>query len=130
MKDFCQYILITVVAVCLLRLIKIYRQDISIPSSVGVVVGLIGASLSVVLPVIDYANDLAERFDFPYLSILWKSIGVSILTVTCADICRASDEAAIAEKVELLGKCELLLIALPLVKELTTLVITIAQETL
>jgi hypothetical protein len=49
-----------------------------------------------------------------------------LLTQLCADLCRQSGEASLAGGVALAGKAELLLLCLPLLKEL----IVIAQELL
>ncbi len=130
MKDFIQCLILTIIAIGLLRVIRNYYPAIGVPSSLAIVVALTGIALSVFLPVIEYVNFLAEQYSIKYLSVLWKSLAISILSSTAADICRSSDEGAIAEKVELLGKCELLVLSLPLIRELTELIIEISENTL
>jgi len=130
MKEFLQCLLVTLLTVGILRLIRVYFPAIGAPSSLAIVVALIGIALSVFLPVIEYINFLAEEYSVKYVSVLWKSLAVSMLTATASDICRASDEHAIADKVELLGKCELLVIALPLIRELTELIVEISENAL
>ena len=130
MTYFLQCILLTAMTVGILRLLQEYHPSIGAPSSVVLVVTLSGVALSFVLPVIEYINMLAQEYSIPYMSILWKSLAVSMLTATAADICRSSHEPIIAERVELLGKCELLAISLPLLRELTELIVTISDNTL
>lgn len=53
-----------------------------------------------------------------YSSILMKAIGVAVAVEVSADICKDAGEASLANKLESVGKAELLLLALPLVNEL------------
>lgn len=130
MRDFLQCLIMTILIIGLLRVIRVYYPAIGMPSSFALVVGLTGIALSVFLPVIEYLNMLSEQYSVKYVSVLWKSLAVSMLTTTASDICRASEEHAIAEKVDLLGKCELLVLSLPLIRELTELIVEISEHTL
>ena len=53
-----------------------------------------------------------------YSSTLLKARGVSLAVEICADLCRDAGEASLAARLEMIGKAELLLLALPLVTEL------------
>ena len=53
-----------------------------------------------------------------YMPILLKALGIGLTAQTVADICRDSGETAIASKVELVGKLEILLISLPLIESI------------
>jgi stage III sporulation protein AD len=76
------------------------------------------------IPLLTYLKELEMgKFDV-YLPYLMKSMGISLLSTTAADLCRDSGESSIANKLELLGKCEIVLLSLPLLKELLSL----AQE--
>jgi stage III sporulation protein AD len=50
-------------------------------------------------------------------AILLKALGLAFLTEITAGICRDSGEAGLASWVEMAGKMEILLLALPLVRE-------------
>ena len=130
MKDFLLYVLMTLVSVCVLRMIRSYYHDIVVPSTLAIVVFLSGLALSILLPVVEYVSELAKTYQIEYLSVLWKALAVSIVTTTSADLCRSSEEEAIASKIELIGKCELLLLALPLLQSLTGLMLNIIEESL
>ncbi len=51
-----------------------------------------------------------------YGTVLLKTLGIGMAVQTTADICRDSGEGALAGKVELIGKIEILLLTLPLVE--------------
>ena len=130
MKAFSLYLVFTLMTVMLLRLIKSYYHDMALVSSLATVVFLTGIALSVLLPVVEYINYIATQYSIGYLSILWKALAISILTATSADLCRSAEEEAIAGKVELLGKCELLIVALPLFRDLSELILEITEGAL
>lgn len=82
------------------------------------------AALSAAVPGIEYITSLFQSSGFgEYAEIMLKAIGIGLTVQTTSDICRDCGENAIASKLELAGKAELLLIAVPLIKyilELTT----------
>jgi stage III sporulation protein AD len=51
-------------------------------------------------------------------TLLFKGLGVAVLTQVCADFCRQSGEGQLASGVEFAGKAELLLLCLPCLKQL------------
>lgn len=61
-----------------------------------------------------------------YFVIMVKALGVAIITAIGADFCRDCSEETLACRVEFAGKAELLLLALPLLKNL----IEISEELL
>lgn len=55
------------------------------------------------------------------LSPLIKAVGVAVITELAADACRDAQENGMASKVELAGKVAILVLAIPLAKELLNL---------
>lgn len=55
----------------------------------------------------------------PYLSVILRVLGVGYAVQLCADLCRDLGESSLAAKVEFVGRAEILLLALPLLRELT-----------
>ena len=53
-----------------------------------------------------------------YYPFLLRALGIAFLTEITATVCRDSGEESIAKNVELLAKAEILILSLPLVKEL------------
>ncbi len=127
MKAFIGYLAFTVAILAFLRLLRGIRSDLSVLSSLATVLFLSGVSLALIVPIVDYVNYLAIQYSIDHIGVLWKGLAVTFLTSTVADLCRSGEEAAVAEKIELLGKCELLLLSLPLLKTLGDLVIVLAR---
>ncbi len=77
------------------------------------------AVLSNAAPLLTYIRALmGENSSSGYLTVLFKALGIAVLTQCCADICRECGESSAANGVELAGKVELLLLCLPLVGEI------------
>lgn len=118
MKEVIQYLLFSVAVTAFLSLLRLYYPSIGITSVMATVVAMIGAALSISIPIIDFVNYLAKQYSIEYISVLWKGLAISLVSVTASDLCRNAGENAIADKVELLGKCEILVLSLPLLKKL------------
>lgn len=83
---------------------------------------LTGAALLMLSPVITWVGELCEGQGVSELTgLMIKGLGVAMLTQFCADLCRQSGEASLANSVELAGKAELLLLCLPMLRDLIDL---------
>ncbi len=74
-----------------------------------------------------FSGLLGETALAEYQTVLMKTLGVGMVVQSTADVCRDCGEGALAAKVELLGKTEVLLLSLPLVKGILTLTKEILQ---
>ncbi len=119
---FLSYCVLTIVFVLLLLLIRSVKGEFALPLSVCISVALAGVALAAATPLLDYINNLAKPYTGEYLPLMLKAVGISLVTSTSADICRDSGENAIASKVELLGKCEILALSLPLLTAMAELI--------
>ncbi len=88
-----------------------------------------GFLLSMIASVVSYLSELVtvggavlsgESYD-----ILIRALGISLITELSASICRDSGEASLAGWVEMAGKLELLLLALPLIRTVFDTVMTL-----
>ena len=78
-----------------------------------------GGCLTLLSPVLGWMRELAAAGGMSdRLSLLLRGLGVALLTQICTDVCRQSGEATLANGVEMAGKAELLLLCLPLLREL------------
>lgn len=83
---------------------------------------LLGASLVTFLPVVEYIFDSVEGTGFAeYLTTITKALGITLAVQLCSEVCRDAGETALATKLELIGKAEILVLCLPLIRELVTL---------
>ena len=62
-----------------------------------------------------------------YVSILFKALGVCLLTQFASDICRDCNEAAIASAAEIFGKLQLVILAIPLFESLIDILTVILE---
>ena len=70
-------------------------------------------------PFLDFIKNTAESCGVSsYFALMLKALSISICCRVSADICRDSGETALASKVELAGKLSIVIISLPLVKQL------------
>lgn len=87
--------------------------------TVGCVV-LCGVYLvSLLTPVVSYVRELTESTALPsFFGVLFKAVGVSLLSTAASEICTACGENSLAKGVEGAGKAVILLLSLPVVKYL------------
>lgn len=108
---------IAVIAVFLSVIVRQYKAEYSIFIAVGA--GLvIWAMLSDTLSrAIDSMKVMLNGtgVDSDYISIVFKTLGICILTQIASDLCRDCGESALATKTELAGKIAILAVAMPMI---------------
>jgi stage III sporulation protein AD len=98
------------------------KRDIGKLVGVCVGVGLLIAAIGKSVPVFSLVKGLlADTALAPYFATLLKALGVSLAVEFCADLCKDLGESSLAGRLEMLGKVELLLLALPLFQEVVDL---------
>ncbi len=77
-----------------------------------------GAALLLWQPVLAWVSELCTVHGVgDTAQLLLKGLGVAVLTQLCADLCRQSSEAMLANSVEHAGRAEILLLCLPLLQD-------------
>jgi Stage III sporulation protein AC/AD protein family. len=100
-------------------LLRKMREEYSVMITLALSIGLISAAIAMILPLIEYIRTLSENTGFDtYLDIMLKACAIGLLTTFAAEISRDAGESAIASKIEMVGKCALLMSALPVMKTL------------
>ena len=102
-------------------LIRRFSPEFAPPLSLCITILLTISALASLLPLFDYLKELELRSFDAYLPYLLKSVGISVLSSTAADLCRDCGEQSIGAKLELLGKCQILVLSIPLLRELLEL---------
>lgn len=81
-----------------------------------------GAALTQLAPLMGELEELlCGVLDQAYTAVPLKAVGIGITTQITSDICRDCGEAGVASKVELAGKVALLMISLPLMRDILEL---------
>ncbi len=113
---------IAVIGVCAALIMRAAKSELAMP--VGVITGIIilASAISSMYPIVAFAEELSRENSYSlYFSTVLKALGIGIAAQTAADICRDSGEGAVASKLELAAKVGILLLGLPVVREILSL---------
>jgi len=113
---------IAVCAVIFILIIKQIKPELASIMTISAGIILLGASMVLIQPFIEFIGNTINNTAYNiYMPVLLKALGIGLTAQTVADICRDSGENAIAAKVELIGKLEIMLISLPLIESIITM---------
>ena len=96
-----------------------YRPEFRILVTAAVTLLLMAMVLEQLSPVLEQLRSTMELTGLTgdYAAILFKAVGICLLTQLTGDVCRDSGESSIASKIELAGRAAILLTAMPLIQE-------------
>lgn len=120
MEDVIKITVISVIcAVCVL-LIKQYRPELSLFAQVAGLVAILVVGMAIISKVISYCESVFSEslIDSGYLTLLLKALGIAVVSKIGGDLCRDSGNSALAFGVELAAKAAILLLTLPMLKNL------------
>lgn len=119
MLKYCGAALCALIGVIIL---KGQKSEFSSLVSLSASVILLGAAVNAFLPVTEFVFEAVETSGFEeYLATLTKALGITLAVQLSADVCRDAGEASLGAKLELVGKAEILVLCLPLIRDLITL---------
>ena len=124
-----------IICVIVILVVKKESPESALGLRLIVGIGLAAGCVLAMSPVIEYVNELGESLEISEglayaTSVLLKVLGVSLLTHICATVCRDSGEGSLAYYVELGGKIEILILSLPLMKEITEMALGLLRGVL
>ena len=80
------------------------------------------ATVAILYPIFSFIDEISKNTAvYDYLPILMKSLGIAFAVQITADICNDAQESSLANRITLFGKAEILIISLPLIKNLFAL---------
>ena len=96
-----------------------YRPEFRMLVTAAVTLLLMAMVLDQLSPVLEQLRSTMELTGLTgdYAAILFKAVGICLLTQLAGDVCRDSGESSIASKIELAGRAAILLTAMPLIQE-------------
>ena len=93
-----------------------------------ILLGMSVMALFAVMPVIEdtalLIRELGAKLDSGYVGIILRGIGITYLTGMACEICRSVGENGIAGTIETVGRAELLLMCVPLFRDLLEVAVT------
>ncbi|MCI8443529.1 MAG: stage III sporulation protein AD [Provencibacterium sp.] len=115
-----------VTAVALIVLLRQYRPEYALLCSVLCSVLIFAAVLSGLLPALSELENWLYSLSVKgeYTAVLFKALGICFITQIACDSCRDAGESAIASKIELAGKFALVVLALPMFREILQIALT------
>lgn len=113
-----------IVATIIVKLFEKYKNEYKFLIILGTSAFILFVIISCLAPVV---SEIEELFNMSgvsktYLEIIFKAIGICYIAQLGYDFCKDANENAIATQVELAGKVALLIVALPLFKELVVII--------
>lgn len=108
---------VVICAVIIAALLKRKNSEYALLLSLITVVMILAAALQNILPLVEEMQALAdaELFGFPYLSVLLKAVGITIMAQAAAALCLDGGEKALAYAVETAGRAAILFLCLPVI---------------
>lgn len=113
---------IAVIGVCAALIMRAAKSELAIPVGVITCVIILASAISSMYPIVAFAEGLSRENSYSlYFFAVLKALGIGITAQTAADICRDSGEGAVASKLEFAAKVGILLLGLPVVREILSL---------
>jgi stage III sporulation protein AD len=77
-----------------------------------------GALVALLGEVIGHADSFGFSGADEYMSVMLRALGICVLCRVCSDVCRDCGESTLASTVESAGKITMVLLAMPIVKQI------------
>ncbi|MBQ4317379.1 MAG: hypothetical protein IJC20_03930 [Clostridia bacterium] len=108
-----------VITSCIIAAIRNLRPELAGIAAAVAGVLIMAYAVETVVPLVTFVKDVAaERGVESYFTLMLKALVVSFCCRMSAEICRDCGENTLASRVELAGKVGIVLISLPIVKQL------------
>lgn len=106
--------------VCVM-VIKELRKDYVPLFMIGFSVIMLSYLIPKIGGAVDFLTECAELADGERIAVVIRALGVTYLTSTAVEICKASGEQSVGNMIELAGRIEILMLCIPLFRELLNL---------
>lgn len=98
---------------------KNLKSEFSLLIRITITVGISLISLALIEPLFSFIDEISKSTAvYGYLPTLIKALGIALAVQITSDICKDAGEGALSERIELFGKAEILLLSIPLIKNL------------
>lgn len=121
---------VAVIAVFLSIIVRHYRAEYSVFIVLGAAVVIwmmLSDSLDRALDSMRIMLD-GTGIDSGYVSIVFKTLGICILTQIASDLCRDCGESALATKTEFAGKIVILSVAMPMITSIAQISVELINQ--
>lgn len=120
---------ITICVLCICVVFNNIKTEYSLLIRIVITIGIGLLSLSVFYPILKFMEDISVNTQISkYFPVLTKALGVALMVQITSDICKDSGEGSIAQRVETVGKAEIIILCIPLIKDILKLCDEIAKS--
>lgn len=117
-----------IVTVFLSAVLRRYREEHAFFLLLAAAVMVFAAALSIAAPVFTQIRDLfSAAAGTEYFTLLLKALGVCYIARFAAAFCQDSGHTLLSEKIELCGRCAVLLLCLPLIRNIVEFTIALVR---
>ena len=129
MSEVTVFFALAIAASCIALYIKQVRPDFALCITLAAVVLLLSGVLPRMTLLINDIRTFSVMGNIPadYITAIMKIIGITYLAEFSADICLDAGEKAIAAQVETIGKITVVFIALPIVEDVFSLILSLLE---
>lgn len=108
-------------------ILKQYKPEYALAVTVITTIIITFSAIGWAVPIISEIKGMLDNAKVSYksLSVLIKSVGICYITQLTSDVCKDTGQVSIASKIELVGRIALCISAIPLYREILSLVETI-----
>ncbi|MBE6632453.1 MAG: hypothetical protein E7623_07120 [Ruminococcaceae bacterium] len=109
---------VVLLAIFFSQTLKHFRPDNSVYIGLSCSLLLLLIGVGEISPFISYFSSLVEKTEYmEYFSLITKALGTALVCESTCQMCKDMGELQISSKVEFIGKCEIMLLSLPLIKD-------------
>jgi len=107
--------------------LKQYRPEYALIITALTTVVVAFSAIGWAVPVISEIKGMIDNANVSYssLSVIIKSIGICYLTQITSDVCKDAGQVSISSKIELIGRIALCISAIPLYRDILSIIETI-----
>lgn len=111
---------IVIISLFLSQTIKHTKENYSIYISLAVSLLIMLMGITELSTSLEFLSDFGRISGYSdYIVIISKALGVSLITESASEMCIDFGEKQLSGKLEFLGKCEILALSLPIIKDIT-----------
>lgn len=120
MEEIVKLTAVVVIGCICVVLIRQHRPELSLLVQLAGLAVVLTFAVAVMSNALDYCRDYLAQdiIDEGYLKLLLKALGIAVVAKIGGDVCRDSGNSALAFGVELASKAAILLLTLPMLRNL------------
>ncbi len=104
-----------VFTICIIREI---RRELTVPLILAVCVVFLCSLIPKIAPAITLIGEFSALADRKYVGYILRALGITYITSVSSDVCKSVGEGTIAGYVETAGRAEIILLCIPMMREL------------